>query len=275
MKLDFPGRTLGLNSPAVMGVVNVTPDSFSDGGAYADAAAAADRARSMIEEGAAILDLGGESTRPGARPVTAAEEIDRIVPVLEALADASAPVSVDTSKAEVMRAAVAAGARMINDVNALRAPGALETAAELGVPVCLMHMRGEPRTMQDAPRYGNVVEEVYDFLTGRVEACVAAGIPRERLVIDPGFGFGKTLAHNLSLLKHLDRFGAAGLPLLVGVSRKAMIGAVLDRPVAERLAGSLALACHAAAKGAHILRVHDVRPTVEALAMTVAVAGAD
>ena len=258
-----------------MGVVNVTPDSFSDGGAYRDAAHAADEAEALAAAGAALLDVGGESTRPGARPVSAAEEIDRVVPVIEALAGLPTPVSVDTSKPEVMRAAVAAGARMINDVKGLQAPGALEAAAELGVPVCLMHMQGEPRTMQQAPRYGDVVEDVYGFLNRRVAACVAAGIPRRRLVIDPGFGFGKTLAHNLTLLKHLDRFAQAGLPLLVGVSRKSLIGAVLDRPVGERLAGSLALACHAAAHGANILRVHDVGPTVEALAMLAAVAGAD
>jgi dihydropteroate synthase len=275
VRLEFPGRVLDLSTPVVMGVINVTPDSFSDGGAYRDAAHAADEGAAMAAAGAAVLDVGGESTRPGARPVSVAEEVDRVVPVIEALAGLPTPVSVDTSKPEVMRAAVAAGASMINDVKGLRAPGALEAAAGLGVPVCLMHMQGEPRTMQQAPRYRDVVEDVYGFLSQRVEACVAAGIPRRHLVIDPGFGFGKTLAHNLTLLKHLDRFAQADLPLLVGVSRKSLIGAVLERPVGERLAGSLALACHAAAHGAKILRVHDVGPTVQALAMLAAVAGAD
>jgi dihydropteroate synthase len=273
--LKFPGHVLDLSSPVVMGVLNVTPDSFSDGGAWVEPLAAVEAARAMAAAGAAVIDVGGESTRPGAAPVSAAEEIDRVVPVIEALAGLAAPISIDTSKPEVMRAAVAAGAGMINDVNALRTAGALATAAELAVPVCLMHMRGEPRTMQANPQYEDVVEDVYQFLLSRVAACEDAGIPRSRLVLDPGFGFGKTLAHNLSLLRHLRRFEAAGLPLLVGVSRKSLIGAVLDRPVDERLAGSLALACHAAAHGAHILRVHDVGPTRDALAMLAAVAAAD
>jgi dihydropteroate synthase len=273
--LKFPGHELDLSSPVVMGVLNVTPDSFSDGGAWVEPSVAAEAARAMVAAGAGVIDVGGESTRPGAAPVSADEEIDRVVPVVEALAELPAPISIDTSKPEVMRAAVAAGARMINDVNALRAPGALATAAALDVPVCLMHMQGEPRTMQTDPQYEDVVEDVYQFLLSRVAACEDAGIPRARLVLDPGFGFGKTLAHNLSLLRHLRRFEAAGLPLLVGVSRKSLIGAVLDRPVDERLAGSLALACHAAAHGAHILRVHDVGPTRDALAMLAAVAAAD
>lgn len=275
MYLNFPDHELDLSSPVIMGVLNVTPDSFSDGGTWVETGAAVAAARAMAAAGAAVIDIGGESTRPGASPVSAGEEIDRVVPVIEALAGLAAPISIDTSKPEVMRAAVAAGARMINDVNALRAPGALATAAALDVPVCLMHMQGEPRTMQAAPRYDDVVEDVYQFLLSRVAACEDAGIPRERLVIDPGFGFGKTLAHNLSLLRHLRRFEAARLPLLVGVSRKSLIGAVLDRPVTERLPGSIALACHAAAHGAHILRVHDVGPTRDALAMLAAVAAAD
>ena len=275
MYLNFPDHELDLSSPVIMGVLNVTPDSFSDGGTWVETGAAVAAARAMAAAGAAVIDIGGESTRPGASPVSAGEEIDRVVPVIEALAGLAAPISIDTSKPEVMRAAVAAGARMINDVNALRAPGALVTAAALDVPVCLMHMQGEPRTMQAAPRYDDVVEDVYQFLLSRVAACEDAGIPRERLVIDPGFGFGKTLAHNLSLLRHLRRFEAARLPLLVGVSRKSLIGAVLDRPVTERLPGSIALACHAAAHGAHILRVHDVGPTRDALAMLAAVAAAD
>jgi dihydropteroate synthase len=273
--LNFPDHELDLSSPVIMGVLNVTPDSFSDGGTWVETGAAVAAARAMAAAGAAVIDIGGESTRPGASPVSAGEEIDRVVPVIEALAGLAAPISIDTSKPEVMRAAVAAGARMINDVNALRAPGALATAAALDVPVCLMHMQGEPRTMQAAPRYDDVVEDVYQFLLSRVAACEDAGIPRERLVIDPGFGFGKTLAHNLSLLRHLRRFETARLPLLVGVSRKSLIGAVLDRPVTERLPGSIALACHAAAHGAHILRVHDVGPTRDALAMLAAVAAAD
>jgi dihydropteroate synthase len=273
--LNFPDHELDLSSPVIMGVLNVTPDSFSDGGTWVETGAAVAAARAMAAAGAAVIDIGGESTRPGASPVSAGEEIDRVVPVTEALAGLAAPISIDTSKPEVMRAAVAAGARMINDVNALRAPGALATAAALDVPVCLMHMQGEPRTMQAAPRYDDVVEDVYQFLLSRVAACEDAGIPRERLVIDPGFGFGKTLAHNLSLLRHLRRFETARLPLLVGVSRKSLIGAVLDRPVTERLPGSIALACHAAAHGAHILRVHDVGPTRDALAMLAAVAAAD
>ena len=276
MRLRFPPGHLDLSRPVVMGILNVTPDSFSDGGQDADAAAAAVRGRIMVREGAAILDVGGESTRPGAAPVDAEDEIARVVPVIEALRrTVEVPISIDTSKPEVMAAAVTAGASMINDVNVLRAPGALEVAAGLGVPVCLMHMQGEPRTMQAAPVYEDVVSDVSQFLVERVAACENAGIPRSNLVIDPGFGFGKTVAHNLSLMKHLRRFCEAGLPLLVGVSRKSMIGTLLDRPVDERLAGSLSLACLAAAAGANILRVHDVRPTVDALAMMAAVDAAD
>ena len=276
MRLEFPDGVLDLSLPVVMGILNVTPDSFSDGGQDADAAAAAERGRTMVRDGAAILDVGGESTRPGAAPVNADDEIARVVPVIEALRRiVGVPVSIDTSKPEVMAAAVTAGASMINDVNALRAPGALEVAAGLGVPICLMHRQGEPRTMQAAPTYEDVVADVSQFLAGRVAACENAGIPRSNLVIDPGFGFGKTVAHNLSLMRHLRRFCEAGLPLLVGVSRKSMIGSLLDRPVDERLAGSLSLACLAAAAGANILRVHDVRPTVDALAMMAAVGAAD
>jgi len=276
VRLQFPLGHLDLSRPVVMGILNVTPDSFSDGGQDADAAAAAVRGRIMVREGAAILDVGGESTRPGAAPVDAEDEIARVVPVIEALRrTVEVPISIDSSKPEVMAAAVTAGASMINDVNALRAPGALEVAAGLGVPVCMMHMQGEPRTMQTAPVYEDVVSDVSQFLVERVAACENAGIPRSNLVLDPGFGFGKTVAHNLSLMKHLRRFCEAGLPLLVGVSRKSMIGTLLDRPVDERLAGSLSLACLAAAAGANILRVHDVRPTVDALAMMAAVDAAD
>ncbi len=266
-ELDCGGRRLVLDRPRVMGILNVTPDSFSDGGRYLDLGAAVERAWRMVEEGADIIDVGGESTRPGAAPVPLEEELRRVVPVIEAVASKlPVPVSVDTSKPEVMRAAVAAGAGLVNDVRALRAPGALEAAAELGVPVCLMHMQGEPRTMQRAPVYRDVVAEVRAFLLERVAACEAAGIPRERILIDPGFGFGKTLEHNLALMRRLDAFVETGLPVLVGVSRKSMIGALLgDAPVERRLHGSVAAAVVAACKGAAIVRVHDVAATVEAL----------
>jgi dihydropteroate synthase len=272
--LDCKGRRLDLGAPVVMGVLNVTPDSFSDGGAFLLPEAARAHAERMAREGAAVIDVGGESTRPGAAAVSEEEECRRVLPVIEALAGATAlPISVDTSKPGVMRAAVAAGAGMINDVRALREPGALEAAAECAVPVCLMHMQGEPRTMQAAPRYGDVVAEVYDFLAHRIEACMAAGLPRERLVIDPGFGFGKTLAHNLALLEALDRFCGLGVPLAVGLSRKSMLGALTGRAVREREAGSIAAATLAALKGAHIIRAHDVAGTVDALAVVHALAG--
>jgi len=259
-----------------MGVLNVTPDSFSDGGRFDHAPAAVARAREMAREGAALLDVGGESTRPGAPPVAIAEELARVIPVIEAVAGSGAPpVSVDTIKPEVMTAAAAAGAEMINDVRALRAPGALEAAAASGCAVCLMHMQGEPRTMQVAPTYGDVVEEVYAFLAGRIEACVRAGISPDRIVADPGFGFGKTLEHNLSLAKGLARFRGLGVPLLVGVSRKSMIGAVTGRPAGERLAGGLALAALAVAAGARIIRSHDVAATIDAVVMAAAVGAAD
>jgi dihydropteroate synthase len=250
-----------------MGILNLTPDSFSDGGRFTAPARSIARAREMVEEGAAIIDVGGESTRPGAPDVSVEEELARVVPVIEAIATRlDVPVSVDTSKPEVMRAAVAAGAGLINDVRALQEPGALEAAAELGVPVCLMHMQGRPRTMQDAPRYGDVVAEVRDFLLERATGCEAVGIPRERILLDPGFGFGKTLEHNLRLLASVDRLVATGYPVLVGMSRKSMIGQILEgAPVEERLHGSVAAALIAAMKGARILRVHDVKPTVDAL----------
>lgn len=256
----------------VMGILNITPDSFSDGGRFLDSSAALQQARRMWAEGAAIVDVGGESTRPSASNVSVAEELDRVLPVVAAIRkELPVFISIDTSKPEVMRAAVAAGAHMINDVRALRAPGALEAVRELGVPVCLMHMQGEPRSMQQAPTYQNVVREVCDFLAQRVSACEAQGIGRDRLIIDPGFGFGKTLEHNLCLLSELGEFVASGLSVLVGLSRKSMIGAVLRKPVEERLYGSLALSVLAATKGATIVRVHDVGPTVEALKMAAAV----
>ena len=266
--------SLRFNPPIVMGILNVTPDSFSDGGRFIGREAALRRVREMIEEGAQIIDVGGESTRPGAQAVSVEEELERVIPVIEAIrSESDIPVSIDTSKPEVMRAAVDAGASLVNDVRALREPGALAAVAELGVPVCLMHMRGEPRTMQQAPRYDDVVAEVLAFLEARVAACEAAGIPRERIILDPGFGFGKTLDHNLALFRALPRFAATGLPVLVGVSRKSMIGQVLEVPVEERQAGSLALASLAVWLGAAIVRSHDVRETVHAVRMTAAVRG--
>jgi dihydropteroate synthase len=251
-----------------MGILNVTPDSFSDGGRYFSPDAAVEQGMRMAADGAAIIDVGGESTRPGARGVPVDEELDRVIPIVEALCrELEVPVSVDTSKAEVMTAAVAAGAGLINDVRALRDAGALAAAAASGVPVCLMHMQGEPRTMQASPSYGDVVGDILDFLDQRVAACRQAGIAREHLLIDPGFGFGKTLAHNLALLERLGEFGRFGLPVLVGISRKSMLGTITGRPVAERLAASVAAALLAAERGAVVLRVHDVAATVDALAV--------
>lgn len=248
-----------------MGILNVTPDSFSDGGAYLERERAVAHARAMVAEGADIIDVGGESTRPGAKSVSAAQEIDRVVPVIESLSrEVQVPISVDTSRPEVMRAAVKAGAGFINDVRGLRDPGALKEAAALERPVCLMHMRGEPGTMQDDPEYDDVVVDVRDFLNERVEAAVAMGISRERIVIDPGFGFGKTMAHNLELLRRLRELSALG-PVLVGLSRKSMIGKLLGLPVEHRQHASVALALLAAQNGAQVLRVHDVAATVQAV----------
>lgn len=265
---------LDLSRPRVMGVLNVTPDSFSDGGEFFRLDKALRRAEHMLEEGADILDVGGESTRPGAAPVPVQEEIDRVVPVIEALRTrVPLPISVDTSKSEVMRAAVGAGAGMINDVRALREPGAMQVAVEAGVPVCLMHMRGEPRAMQVAPAYGDVVGDVCEFLRGRIDACAAAGMDPRLLLVDPGIGFGKTLAHNLALLAGLHELCSLGPPVLVGLSRKSMIGALTGRPVKERLAGSLAAAVLAVERGARLVRVHDVAPTVDALRVAWALHG--
>ncbi|OGI48331.1 MAG: dihydropteroate synthase [Candidatus Muproteobacteria bacterium RIFCSPHIGHO2_12_FULL_60_33] len=270
--LDCGGRKLDLSRPAVMGILNVTPDSFSDGGVFLPPEKAIVQALRMAEEGADIIDIGGESTRPGARPVSAPEEIDRVLPVVEALhRQIPLPISIDTSKPEVMRAAVKAGAGFINDVRALREPGALETATQLEVPVCLMHMQGEPHTMQDDPRYADVVGAVRDFLKERLDACMNAGIPASRLVVDPGFGFGKTLEHNIELLRGLKKLQILGAPVLVGLSRKSMIGKALGLPVEQRLHASVALAVMAVQNGARIVRVHDVGPTVEALRMWSAV----
>jgi dihydropteroate synthase len=255
-----------------MGVLNITPDSFSDGGDFFSADAALRRAEEMVEQGADLIDVGGESTRPGAAAVTVDEELRRVVPVVEALAGRlPVPISVDTSKPEVMREAAAAGASLLNDVRALRLPGALKAARSTGLPVCLMHMQGEPDTMQTQPSYADVVDEVLAFLRGRIDACLAVGFTREQLLVDPGFGFGKSLAHNLALLAQLQRFGSLGVPLLVGLSRKSMLGALTGRPVDERLAASVAAAVIAARNGAHILRVHDVAATVDALRLVSAV----
>jgi dihydropteroate synthase len=270
--LDCGGRALDLSRIAIMGILNVTPDSFSDGGIFLARDTAVAHAFTMVEEGADCIDVGGESTRPGAQAVSVQEELDRVIPVIEAIARAvPLPVSIDTSKPEVMRAAVAAGAGLINDVRALRATGALQTAAALEVPVCLMHMQGEPRSMQQNPVYTDVVGEVRDFLQERIEACVAAGIPRQRLVVDPGFGFGKTVAHNLDLLRRLGELRTLGMPILAGLSRKSMIGALFGLPVAQRLHASVALALIAVQNGAAMLRVHDVRATREAIRMLEAV----
>ena len=267
MPLQLGSDRLELYRPLVMGVLNRTPDSFSDGGAYTDFAAALAHARGMLEEGADILDLGGESTRPGAAPVPADEEIKRVIPLLERLAgELGARVSVDTSKPGVMRAAIKAGAVMINDVYALRQPGALDAVAGSAVAVCLMHMQGEPRTMQQAPHYTDVTAEVGEFLLERAAACIAAGVVRERIVLDPGFGFGKTLEHNLTLLRRLPELVQHGYPLLVGLPRKSMLGTLLGgKPADQRLHISVAAAVTAALNGASILRVHDVGPTVDAL----------
>ena len=252
--------------PHIMGILNVTPDSFSDGGDHVTQERALAKAQQMVAEGATIIDIGGESTRPGAEPVSVQQEIDRILPVIQCIQQ-QLPViiSVDTSKPEVMQAAIAAGVHLINDVNALQTEGAIAAIAASSVAVCLMHRQGEPRTMQHRPTYTNVVQEVYDFLAQRVNACQTAGIQNNRLVIDPGFGFGKTLEHNLSLVKHLSVFTQMGLPLLVGISRKSMIGRILDKPVHERLYGSLTFAILAAWQGATIIRAHDIAATQEAL----------
>jgi dihydropteroate synthase len=255
-----------------MGILNVTPDSFSDGNRYSSVEAALARAARMVEEGAAIIDVGGESTRPGAQGVEETVEIARVVPVIEGIAAASdVAISIDTSKPAVMAAAVAAGACIVNDVYALRVPGAREFAAASQVGVCLMHMQGEPRTMQDHPYYDDVVAEVSEFLVNEREACIRSGIARDALALDPGLGFGKGLEHNMTLLKSLAHFAALGAPLLVGVSRKSLIGRILGRPVEERLYGGLGLAALAVSEGARIIRTHDVAATRDAIGMVSAV----
>jgi dihydropteroate synthase len=263
---------LSLHRPLIMGVVNVTPDSFSDGGRFLDPAAAIAHAHKLIEEGADLLDLGAESSRPGtAVVVTAEEELRRLLPVLQGLRDAPVPVSVDTIKPEVMRVVLAEGATMINDINALRAPGAIAAVAAADAAVCLMHMQGTPGTMQQHPSYDDVVAEVKAFLLERVRAARAAGIALERIAIDPGFGFGKTLEHNLELLRHLREFEVLGVPVLAGWSRKSSLGKITGKPAGERLAASVAAALIAAQNGARILRVHDVAATRDALAVLAAV----
>ncbi|MEO8460567.1 MAG: dihydropteroate synthase [Dokdonella sp.] len=276
IRLDCNGRELVLDRPRIAGIINVTPDSFSDGGSFLDADAAIAHGLFLLEQGADLLDIGGESTRPGADSVNADEEIARVVPVITALAkQTSAPIAIDTSKPEVMRAAVAAGAGLINDVFGLRRDGALETAAELGVPVCIMHMRGEPRSMQDNPEYDDVVGEVHRFLAERLFACQMAGIDKKKILLDPGFGFGKTLEHNLSLLRALDHFGELA-PVMIGLSRKTSIGTITSREnPTDRAAGSAAAALVAVQRGAAIVRVHDVAITRDALAVWQAVAAGD
>ena len=261
--------------PAVMGILNVTPDSFSDGGHFLTPDSARRQAEKMVREGAAIIDIGGESTRPGSGGVSEQEELDRVMPAIEVVrAVTDLPISIDTSKPGVMRAAAGAGAAMINDVYALQADGALAAAAELRVAVCLMHMRGAPRTMQDNPEYGDVVSEVADFLGARVDACIAAGIDSRRLVVDPGFGFGKTPGHNVELLANLRQLRARGRPVLVGISRKSMLGVLTGKATDERMPASVAAAVLAAAQGVEIIRAHDVQATVDALKVVQAVMAA-
>jgi dihydropteroate synthase len=266
--LDCRGRSLALDRTRVCGILNITPDSFSDGGVFSDTSSAIAHGLVLVEQGADLLDIGGESTRPGALAISVEEEIARVVPVIEALAaQIQVPISIDTSKPEVMRAAVAAGAGLINDVYALRRPGALDAAAGLGAAICLMHMQGEPQTMQENPHYDDVVGEVYRFLAERLFACQLAGIDKKKLLVDVGFGFGKTLEHNLALLRQLEKFKTLDVPLLVGLSRKSMIASLTGRLPAERVFGSVAAALIAAQRGAAIVRVHDVAATRDALAI--------
>jgi len=262
---------LALDHPLVMGIVNVTPDSFFDGGRHADARAAVAHAQRLVDEGADIVDVGGESSRPGAAPVSTDEELARVLPVLEGLAGFPVPISVDTTRPEVMREALARGATMINDITALAAPGAVEALAGSGAAVCLMHMQGEPQTMQENPVYGDVVAEVRDFLAARAAACVAGGVARERIVVDPGFSFGKRTAHNLRLLAHLDAIVALGYPVLVGLSRKSSLGRITGETPDDRLPASVAGALLAVQRGAAIVRAHDVAATRDALAVLAAV----
>ena len=259
--------TLSLERPLVMGIVNVTPDSFADGGLFMTPAAALGQAARLIDEGADLLDIGGESTRPGASPVEIGEELDRIMPVLEGLRDSPVPVSVDTSKPEVMRQAISGGASMINDVSAFEAGGAMEAVAGSDVALCLMHKRGDPRTMQQDPHYRDVVAEVMEYLASRRDAVRAAGVAAERMVVDPGFGFGKNWAHNMTLLRNLDRLTMLHVPIMVGLSRKSMLGKITGREPRDRVYASVAAALLATERGAAILRVHDVAATKDGLAV--------
>ena len=263
-----------LSSPLVMGIVNVTPDSFSDGGQHLQRDTALAHAEQLIADGADIIDIGGESTRPGARPVSIQEELDRVLPVIEGLRGALVPISIDTCKPEVMQVAIAGGARMVNDINALQDAAAMKAVAAGNVAVCLMHKQGDPQTMQQQPHYQNVVAEVGAFLRERIAAAEAAGIQRDRIVVDPGFGFGKTLAHNLALLRELKQLTELGVPVLAGLSRKSMLGALTGQDVGQRLPASVAAALIAVQRGADIVRVHDVRETVDALKILNAVNGA-
>ena len=266
MQLLGRNKILDLSTPKVMGILNVTPDSFSDGGFFSDIDKALQQAAKMVEQGAAIIDVGGESTRPGASDVPLAKELDRVIPIIEKInANLDCWISIDTSKAQVMREAVNAGAHLINDVRALNEDGALAAAADANVPVCLMHMQGAPRSMQAAPGYGNLIEDVKRFLLQRVAACNAAGIKKENIILDLGFGFGKRLAHNFQLLQATDQFVALGYPVLTGISRKSMFGQLLNRDINNRLAGSLAGALIALQQGSQILRVHDVAETVDVI----------
>ncbi|KGS16101.1 Dihydropteroate synthase [Pseudomonas tremae] len=275
-RLPCGNRVLDLAHTHVMGILNATPDSFSDGGRYGTLDAALRHAQAMVLAGATLIDVGGESTRPGARPVSPAEEVERVAPVVEIIArELDVIISVDTSTPQVMLEAARLGAGLINDVRSLQRPGALEAAASTGLPVCLMHMLGEPGTMQDDPHYQDLVGEVSAFLLERMNHCVAAGIHRHQIILDPGFGFAKTLEHNLSLFRQMEALHVLGQPLLVGVSRKSMIGAVLGRPVDQRLSGGLALAALAVTKGAKILRVHDVAETADVVRMIAAVEAAE
>ena len=275
-RLPCGSRFLDLSRPHVMGILNVTPDSFSDGGRFGQRDAALRHAEAMLKAGATLIDVGGESTRPGACGVSLIEELERVAPIVEAIArELDVIISVDTSTPAVIREAARLGAGMINDVRSLQRDGALKAAADSGLPVCLMDMRGEPSTMQQDPDYPDVVAEVREFLQERLAACAGAGIAAERVILDPGFGFAKTLEHNLSLFKHLQALHSLGRPLLIGASRKSMIGKVLGHEVGERLCGSLALAALALCKGAHILRVHDVAQTVDVMRMIAAVEAAE
>lgn len=275
-RLSCGSRVLDFSRPHVMGILNVTPDSFSDGGRFVNVDAALRHAEAMVAAGATLIDIGGESTRPGARSVSPLEELERVAPVVEAIArELEVIISIDTSTPSVMREAARLGAGLINDVRSLSRDGALDAAADSGLPVCLMHMLGEPGDMQNDPQYENVTSEVVRFLRERVEVCAGAGIPQERIVLDPGFGFAKTLSHNLSLFKHMELLHDLGRPLLIGVSRKSMIGQTLQRDVAHRLNGSLGLAALAVAKGVSILRVHDVAETVDVVRMIAAVQAAE